>query len=135
MKGPKYLMIEENPEDVNLLSFNVKRRGYDVTVVGVEDALRFNSVNKPNVVQVDGLYGMCFGLMYDMRRDNPDADYFVLSADHTILDDAERRGVRAFGRGSGLDALLEHIDNIRNNKYLKNDSNAELCTHSANGRN
>jgi len=108
----KYLMVEDDPGDVSLLGARLKMQGYDVTVLLPGEALQWNEEQKPDVVQLDGLGGECFGLLGELKAANNGARYFIYSADRDVADEARRRRVRFFYKGSELMELLKLAESI-----------------------
>lgn len=82
----KYLMVEDDFSDVALLKLLVKRLGYEVAVCSPLDAAEWNMQNSPEVVQLDGLDGMCFRLAGELRKANPDARYILFSVNCNMSD-------------------------------------------------
>jgi len=105
-------MVEDNFSDVEILALFVEGYGYEVTICGPQDAIQWNKEHLPKVVQLNGLDGMCFGLIEDLRKDNPGAHYLLYSARREFFKQAAKRGIKPFDKDSS-ETLLKYVAQLQ----------------------
>jgi len=109
----KYMIVEDDFSGIRLLAATLKlETGCEVHLSNLHDATALNREHMPEIVHFDGLDGECFKLYDELKRDNPDANYLIYSANTNLLSQARDRGIPFFQYGEII-KLVGHVKDVQ----------------------
>jgi len=118
MYNMKYVVIEKDHEVMNSCRLSAICVGYEAHAfnwygfdLSQQCLFKWNKDNKPDVVQLDTLDGLCFEVIDAMQKDNPTANYFIFATDidQKIRAEAVRRGITFISKMN----YKEYLDHLK----------------------
>lgn len=112
----RYLIVEDDSRDVVDLQEKLEQLGINVTVLDPINAIEWNKEHMPDVVQIDGLGGICFYVYRDLRMDNPNAEYILFSSNQDYCELAERVGMVGLNKSEGASSVVKCVQRLLEEK-------------------